>query len=302
MTSGDGSGTSGGNSVTSGWRPDRWRLGGWRVEWAPVLVIALVGFAVAVLNATSGIMEAQTGGRPPVQPAEVWLWEFSSVFMVVVLSPAIGWMVWRTPPPLGSGAQTWLKAIGLHFIVACVYSVAHIAGMVAIRHAGYAAAGWPYDFSYQGDYVMPFLYEWRKDLLTYLSNAVLFWAWGLWQVYTASQVKQTAPPPLTADDRIEIRDGARVTLIEPARIAWVEAAGNYVEIHVGGAIHLARGTLAAFEEKLASRGFVRIHRSRLINRARIAAFKPTPSGDLEITLDDGRVVAGSRRFRAALES
>ena len=65
---------------------------------------------------------------------------------------------------------------------------------------------------------------------------------------------------------------------------------------------LARGTLAAFEERLAGRGFVRIHRSRLVNRARVAAFKPTPSGDLEITLDDGSVIGGSRRFRDALES
>lgn len=292
MTSGDGSGTSGGNSVTSGWR----------IEWPPIVMIAVVGAAVAVLNATSGIMEAQTGGRPPVQPAEIWLWEVSSVFMVVALSPAVGWMVWRVPPPLGGRPPAWLRAIGLHLAAACAYSVAHVLGMVLIRQAGYATAGWPYDFSYQGDYVMPFLYEWRKDLLTYLSNAVLFWAWGLWLAYTASQVKQNAPPPLTADERIEIRDGARVTLIELGQIAWVEAAGNYVEIHVGGATHLSRGTLAAFEEKLASRGFVRIHRSRLINRARIAAFKPTPSGDLEITLDDGRVVAGSRRFRAALEA
>ena len=58
----------------------------------------------------------------------------------------------------------------------------------------------------------------------------------------------------------------------------------------------------AFEERLAGRGFLRIHRSRLVNRARVAAFKPTPSGDLEITLDDGSVIGGSRRFRDALES
>jgi hypothetical protein len=275
---------------------------GWRIQWPPIAMIAIVGAAVAALNATSGIMEAQTGGRPPVQPAEIWLWEVSSVFMVVALSPAVGWMVWRIPPPLGSGPPAWLRAIGIHLAAACIYSVAHVLGMVLIRTAGYATVGWTYDFSYQGDNVMPFLYEWRKDLLTYLSNAVLFWGWGLWRVYTAEQDRRAGATPMTADARIEIRDGARVTLIEPGQIAWIEAAGNYVEIHVGGATHLERGTLAAFEAKLAGRGFVRIHRSRLINRARIAGFRPTPSGDLEITLDDGRMIAGSRRFRAALET
>ena len=84
--------------------------------------------------------------------------------------------------------------------------------------------------------------------------------------------------------------------------SWIEAAGNYVEIHVAGAVHLARGTLAAFEARLAGRGFVRIHRSRLLNRARMTAFKPTASGDLEITLDDGQVIAGSRRFRSSVDA
>ena len=91
-------------------------------------------------------------------------------------------------------------------------------------------------------------------------------------------------------------------MLDPAQITWIEAAGNYVEIHAGGAAHLARGTLAAFEERLAGRGFLRVHRSRLVNRARVTTFKPTPSGDLEITLDDGSVIGGSRRFRNTLEN
>lgn len=291
MTSGDGSGTSGGDSVTSGWR----------IPWAPVAMVAAVGLVVAIINATSGMMEAQTGGTR-AQPAEIWLWELSSIVLVVLLSPAVSWMVWRAPPPVGAGPVNWLRIVGVHFAAACLYSVAHVGGMVAIRQAGYAVVGWPYDFSYNGDYVMPFFYEWRKDLLTYLTNAVAFWAWGLWLTYSAAQAQQAAPPSLAADKRIEVRDGARVTLIEPTQIVWIEAAGNYVEIHAGGVSHLARGTLAAFEQKLAGRGFVRVHRSRLVNRARMTAFKSTPSGDVEITLDDGRSITGSRRYRAAIES
>jgi DNA-binding LytR/AlgR family response regulator len=45
-----------------------------------------------------------------------------------------------------------------------------------------------------------------------------------------------------------------------------------------------------------------VHRSRVVNRAKIAALKPTPSGDVEITLDDGRTMLGSRRYRSALEA
>jgi DNA-binding LytR/AlgR family response regulator len=63
-----------------------------------------------------------------------------------------------------------------------------------------------------------------------------------------------------------------------------------------------RGTLASWEARLAARGFVRVHRSRLVNRTAMSAIKPTPSGDIEITLTDGRIVAGSRRYRAEFQA
>jgi DNA-binding LytR/AlgR family response regulator len=63
---------------------------------------------------------------------------------------------------------------------------------------------------------------------------------------------------------------------------------------------LVRGTLASWEARLLARGFVRVHRSRLVNKTQIAALKPTPSGDIEITLANGRTVLGSRRYRAVL--
>jgi DNA-binding LytR/AlgR family response regulator len=52
--------------------------------------------------------------------------------------------------------------------------------------------------------------------------------------------------------------------------------------------------------RLKSRGFARVHRSRSVNRDRIGTFKPNASGDIEITLDEGRVVIGSRRYRDEL--
>jgi len=290
VTSGDGSGTSGGKSGTSGWR----------IEWVPLGVIAAVGVVVAVLNATSGIMEAQTGGAP-IDPRAAWLYETSSVLMVVLLSPGIGWAVWKVPPPEEMTLPAWLRFAGLHLVAACAFSFLHIAGMVAIRTVGYEVAGSVYHFDYQGDLLLPFVYEWRKDVLTYASNAVCYWAWGVWLAQQAALALLAAPRSTAAEPRIEIRDGARVTLLDPAQISWIAAAGNYVEIHIGSATHLARGTLAAFAEKLAARDFVRVHRSRIINRSRIRGFKPTPSGDLEITLDDGSVIGGSRRFRGALE-
>lgn len=298
MTSGDGSGTSGGKAGTSG--GPALTLAGWRIEWAAVLFIAAVASFVAIINATSAIMEGQTGG-PPIDARAAWLYEVSSVVMVVILCPIAGWMVWKVPPPIEASMRVWARAAGLHLLAACVFSVLHIAGMVALRKLGYAAAGSTYVFAYQGDLVLPFIYEWRKDVLTYASNAAWFWVFGFWQAQKAAQALVAPPATPAQDQRIEIRDGGRVTLLDPASIGWVEAAGNYVEIHTRAGKYLVRGTLAGFEERLVAHGFVRVHRSRLVNKTRISGFRPTASGDLEITLDDGGVVGGSRRFRAALE-
>ena len=291
MTNGDSAGTSGGNSVTSGWR----------FEWPPFFLIVAVGVVVAIVDATSVVLESQTGGAQ-IDPRAAWLFEVSSVLMVVMLAPFVGWIMWRVPPLVDLTPSGWAKFGGLHMAAACLFSLVHVVGMAAIRTAGYAATGHHYDFAYQGDYVLPFFYELRKDILTYAAVAAGYWSWGFWQAQRAAQVLTVPVSGSPADNRIEIRDGARIVLVEPSTIAWVEAAGNYVEIHAGGAMHLARGTLAGFELRLAPHGFVRVHRSRLVNRARMTALKSTPSGDVEITLDDGRTLVGSRRFRAAIES
>ena len=57
---------------------------------------------------------------------------------------------------------------------------------------------------------------------------------------------------------------------------------------------------AALEEQLAASGFVRIHRSRLVNRHHVRSISGNDSGDFTVTLDDGRQIGGSRRWRDAL--
>jgi DNA-binding LytR/AlgR family response regulator len=287
VTNGEAAGTNGGKAGTSGWR----------LDWAPFAAVAGVALLIAALNATSEIMKAAADGVT-LDAREPWAFELSSIVMVTALTPFIAWCIWRFAPPERVEMRPWARFLAIHLGAATVFSAGHIAGMTALREAAFAAAGADYSFADGGSLAMPLLYEWRKDVLTYAAIALTFWAWRR----LGAPAQLATPPEATADRRIEVRDGARVVLIEPADIAWLEAAGNYVEIHAGGARRLARGTLASFEAKLAGEGFVRVHRSRLVNRRRVAGFQPTPSGDLAITLDDGRVIAGSRRFRGALDA
>ena len=270
---------SGDQTGTSGWA---------RGRWGPWLLILAVGVVITVVNATSEILEAQRDGDT-LDPRGPFTWEVSSLLLVLALAPCIGMAVRRWPPR----GEDWPRIAAIHAALTVPFSLLHVGGMVAIRKAVYALAGSFYDFSH-GVLARELFYEWRKDVLIYALLAATYY---VFQRYTEAR-----SPATGGDQRIEIRDGSAAVFLAPGDILLVEAAGNYVEFHTGARTHLVRATLAAWEARLAQCGFVRVHRGRLVNRSRIASIKPTPAGDVEIMLDDGRTVIGSRRYRGNLEA
>ena len=81
------------------------------------------------------------------------------------------------------------------------------------------------------------------------------------------------------------------------QIDWISAAGNYVELHGAAGSVLHRMTMAQAEARLARAGFVRIHRSVLVNEARIAEVRLR---NLEAELDGGKVLKAGSAYRASL--
>jgi hypothetical protein len=79
----------------------------------------------------------------------------------------------------------------------------------------------------------------------------------------------------------------------PRQIEWVQAAGNYVELRAGGRTIVHRSSISAAERDLAEHGFVRIHRSTLVRRDRIARVRPQ-----DVVLVDGTQLKIGKRYRA----
>jgi two-component system LytT family response regulator len=96
--------------------------------------------------------------------------------------------------------------------------------------------------------------------------------------------------------RIPVRSGPRVSFVDVAAIDWIEAADNYVRLHVGPQRHLVRSTLSELDDKLDPAHFLRIHRSRIVNIDRIREVYPRGSGDSLIVLDDGTELLSSRTY------
>jgi two-component system LytT family response regulator len=84
-----------------------------------------------------------------------------------------------------------------------------------------------------------------------------------------------------------VKGNERVLVVQPREIDWVEAEGDYVRLHVGQESLLHRSTLTEMEQRLKQEGFVRIHRSRLVNLDRVKEFRPLFRGETVVVLKNG---------------
>ena len=102
-------------------------------------------------------------------------------------------------------------------------------------------------------------------------------------------------------ERLVVRSGGRIFFLSVGEIDWIEAADNYVCLHVGLASHLLRGTMASIEERLDARKFLRIHRSTIVNLDRVLELSPLFHGDYAVRLHDGTELLLSRGYREKLQ-
>jgi len=125
---------------------------------------------------------------------------------------------------------------------------------------------------------------------------------GAWRGELRALVAAVAHERQAADtaERILVRTNGRVHVLDPLKIDWVEAAGDYVTIHAAGKSHLVRDSLRNIETRLAPHGFLRIHRSTLVKLATIRELVAKDSGDHEVVLHDGTVLRLSRNYKDAL--
>lgn len=116
----------------------------------------------------------------------------------------------------------------------------------------------------------------------------------------AALIADAAEAPGAPLRRLLVKERHHALLLRDDEVAWIAAAGNYVEVHARGRSFLLRGTIAHLEGRLDPALFARIHRSTLVHRARVARIAPDPSGDFHVTLDTGETLRMSRRYRATL--
>jgi two-component system LytT family response regulator len=101
-------------------------------------------------------------------------------------------------------------------------------------------------------------------------------------------------------ERFVVKSAGRIFFLKIDEIDWIEAAGNYLKLHVGRDAHLIRETMNSIEAKLDPDKFRRIHRSTVVNIDRIKELHPMFSGDYAVILRNGAELTLSRNYRERL--
>jgi two-component system, LytTR family, response regulator len=99
-------------------------------------------------------------------------------------------------------------------------------------------------------------------------------------------------------DRLLVNTDGRIIIVKTADLRWIEAADNYVRLHVGtGSGYLLHESMRALEERLDPAHFVRVHRSAIVNVEWIKEIQPWYAGALVVILQGGERLTVSRSFR-----
>ncbi|WP_205312088.1 LytTR family DNA-binding domain-containing protein [Rheinheimera maricola] len=269
------------------------------------LLLALYFFINAAINASSVWMEHSRDSGSGLQLWEPIVWEYSSAISTLLLFPLLFWWFNRYPLQLSSIRRQLLA----HLLGSLLFSVLHVSLMVAMRELVYHWQGGNYNF---GPVMREFFYEYRKDAWGYLSfllgyQLVLFvYSRIKGEAHQLDNAEDSGTMPLgKAPEHFLVKKLDKEFLIRTDDIEWLEASGNYVNLHSKGRIYPLRATLSNTLTQLSSKGFSRIHRSLAVNHHVIDSISYDSSGDGDILLKSGQQLALSRRykdaFRAALQ-
>lgn len=262
---------------------------------------AEVGFWVvlSILNTVFNSMVARID-HARTAAWEPWVWEWTSSILILALIPAVLAVERRWPFRF----DTWRRSLPWHLLASVPFSLIHVAGMTVLRKLAYAVVGEHYD---AGAWLPNFGYEYLKDFRTYFLIIALICLSRLWLMRWQGEARllvapEEGPPvePVERPERFLVRKLGREFLVNASEIEWLQASGNYVNLHVRGRDYPLRATMAGIEDRLDPARFVRVHRSYFVNLDYLAEIEPLETGDARLQMRDSVKIPCSRRYRVAL--
>ncbi|UTW56956.1 LytR/AlgR family response regulator transcription factor [Kordiimonas sp. SCSIO 12610] len=102
------------------------------------------------------------------------------------------------------------------------------------------------------------------------------------------------------DPQLRIKDRGHITIVDIADVDYIDAAGDYMCIHIGERTHILRETMKVMEKRLDPKIFQRIHRSTIVNLDKVKEVRPHSNGECFLTLDGGTELKVSRSYKSVV--
>ncbi len=102
-------------------------------------------------------------------------------------------------------------------------------------------------------------------------------------------------------ERLVLRSRDGVQFVEIEEIDWLQGDGNYTLLHLGESELRIRESISELEERLRPHGFMRVHRSIIVNAERIFRIEPWGSGEYVLFLRNGAKIQSSRKYSEQLQ-
>jgi hypothetical protein len=232
---------------------------------------------------------------------EPWIWEASSSLVILSMVPLVVLATRQWPMRF----DTWARNLKVHLALSVPFCLVHVGLMIVLRMLAYAAMGSRYHFG--DDWPLELGYEYLKDIRTYFLFVALITGYGFIVRRLQGEASLLAEPdegppvePVDRPERFLVRKLGKEFLVAAREIEWLQASGNYVNLHVRGRDYPLRATMAGIEDRLDPTRFVRVHRSYFVNLDYLSEMEPLETGDARLTMRDGATVPCSRRFRTQL--
>ncbi len=262
---------------------------------ALILVIWAIGL---ILVQSASVYEDRQVLGQSVSYWKAFCWESTSIISVFVLAiPLTGLSV---KYPLDQG-----KLLNWVLLILCFvpFTFLHVVMMSKAREIWYGLAGWEWKTL---ECCGHWLYEARKDLMSYVTVNISIYLWQFIVrrvkgeaklVHQGKEQKQKTRNP--TEDRILIKKLGNEYLVNLSEVLWIEASGNYVNLHTLDSVYPMRATMAATEKRFSELNFCRVHRSTIVNMSKVESSKAVESGDYLIKMTNGLELKMSRRYKDA---
>ena len=258
-----------------------------------LLLLALIGvaFAMALITTAEGVIfRVQRGDAVDLQL--LLSGRLADWYTCAVLVPPLYWLTTHHTIE----GPNWRRSALIHLAASAAAACLKFVLYVPLRRV--------LDPRYQGSIVGSIGADFLGKLMFFVAvlgllHAIFFYRRAQAETAESGRLRRKLSQ-LERGGTIAVPHAGGIRYLPTAQIDWIEAQGNYLQIHAGAEQYLVRDTMRHFSEQLDGALFVRVHRSAIVNSSSVRRIERAASSRYRLTLRNGDSIMSGRSHLESL--